>query len=171
MINYKYIELANIGSNGVIEDIIITEGKDLPSRARRIVKTNDVIVSSVEGSLSSCAIIPKELNDSMCSTGFYVINSKYINSESLLLLFKSAVTYLMEKGCSGTILTAINNEEFYKIPLPLIDDKIQKTIAKKIQSSLAMQSKSHQLLEAAKKAVEIAIDKNEGTAMDFLKNN
>lgn len=166
---YNYIELANIGSNGVIKDVTLNEGKDLPSRARRIVKTNDVIVSSVEGSLASCAIIPKEFNNAICSTGFYVINSKNINSETLLLLFKTAVIHLMEKGCSGTILTAINNEEFFKIPLPTIDENIQKTIADKIQQSFALQSKSKQLLEAAKKAVEMAIEQNEEMAMDYLK--
>jgi restriction endonuclease S subunit len=166
---YNYIELANIGSNGVIKDVTLNEGKDLPSRARRIVKTNDVIVSSVEGSLASCAIIPKEFNNAICSTGFYVINSKNINSETLLLLFKTAVIHLMEKGCSGTILTAINNEEFFKIPLPTIDENIQKTISDKIQQSFALQSKSKQLLEAAKKAVEMAIEQNEEMAMDYLK--
>lgn len=166
---YNYIELANIGSNGVIKDVTLNEGKDLPSRARRIVKTNDVIVSSVEGSLASCAIIPKEFNNAICSTGFYVINSKNINSETLLLLFKTAVIHLMEKGCSGTILTAINNEEFFKIPLPTIDENIQKTISDKIQQSFALQSKSQQLLEAAKKAVEMAIEQNEEMAMDYLK--
>lgn len=169
--NYKYIELANIGTNGVITNTIVSEGKMLPTRARRVVKTNDVIVSSVQGSLSSCAVIPEELNNSICSTGFYVINSKHINSETLLLLFKSVVIYLMEKGCSGTILTAINNEEFLHLPLPLIDAQLQQSISEKIQQSFALQAQSKQLLEAAKKAVEIAIEESEEKAMDYLFTN
>ena len=61
----------------------------MPTRARRKVETNDIIVSSIEGSLQSCALIPEKYNNSLCSTGFYVINSDEINSETLLVLFKS----------------------------------------------------------------------------------
>lgn len=50
---YKYIELANIANNGEIADCMIEEGQNLPSRARRKVTAEDVIVSSIEGSLSS----------------------------------------------------------------------------------------------------------------------
>ncbi|WP_190317909.1 MULTISPECIES: hypothetical protein [unclassified Campylobacter] len=44
-------------SNGEIDEPKMTLGKDLPSRARRIVKSGDLIISSIEGSLSKCAII------------------------------------------------------------------------------------------------------------------
>ena len=47
---YKYIELSNIGKYGNIEDFTKGEGYELPTRARRIVATGDVIVSSIEGS-------------------------------------------------------------------------------------------------------------------------
>ena len=113
---YKYIELANITGNGEIADCMAEEGQDLPSRARRKVKTGDLIVSSVEGSLLSIALIDQEYNHALCSTGFHVINSKNYSSETLLVLLKSLVGQLqLRKGCSGTILTAINKEEFSKV--------------------------------------------------------
>ena len=40
---YTYIELANINNNGSISDTALKIGKNLPTRARRIVKTGDVI--------------------------------------------------------------------------------------------------------------------------------
>ena len=52
---YKYIELANIGSSGEINGCMVAQGQDLPSRARCKVNARDVIVSSVEGSLESIA--------------------------------------------------------------------------------------------------------------------
>ena len=72
---YRYIELSNIGKSGEITGYDFQKGKNLPTRARRIVEQGDVIVSSIEGSLSSCALITKEYDQSLCSTGFYVLRS------------------------------------------------------------------------------------------------
>ncbi len=120
---YKYIELSNIAGNGEITDCMIEEGRNLPSRARRIVATGDVIVSSIEGSLSSIALIEKEYDQALCSTGFYVVNSTFFNSETLLVILKSMVGQLqLKKGCSGTILTAINNDELTRVVLPNPDE-------------------------------------------------
>ena len=80
---YQYIELSNIGANGEITGHMIEQGRDLPSRARRRVAAGDVIVSSIEGSLSSIALIEKEYNQAICSTGFHVVNSRSLNSETL----------------------------------------------------------------------------------------
>lgn len=113
---YKYIELANISGNGEITGCTIEEGQDLPSRARRKVTRGDVIVSSIEGSLTSIALVTDDYDQALCSTGFYVINSKILNSETLLVLLKSIAGKLqLKKGCNGTILTAINKNEFNNI--------------------------------------------------------
>ena len=144
----------------------------MPTRARRKVKLGDVIVSSIEGSLESCAIVTNEYRDALCSTGFYVIRSSFFNPETLLMLFKSEpIQMLMKKGCSGTILTAISKSEFEKILLPLISDEVQKHIAQKVQESFRLRNESKHLLEVAKKAVEIAISDNEEKAMQFIKEN
>lgn len=116
---YKYVELSNIGSYGDITGCTVAEGWELPSRARRKIFKGDVIVSSVEGSLESCAIVTDEYDGALCSNGFYVVRSSKITPESLLLIFKSIpVQKLLKKGCSGTILSAISRDEFDKIPLP-----------------------------------------------------
>ena len=110
---YRYIELANIGSNGEVTGSTEELGKELPIRARRMVSTGDVIVSSIEGSLSGIALITEEFNNAFCSTGFYLINSEFYNSETLLCLAKSVVGQMqLKKGCNGTILTSINKDEF-----------------------------------------------------------
>lgn len=167
---YKYIELANVGSFGNINDVEVIFGEDLPSRARREVKTGQVIVSSVEGSMQSCALITEEYNNAICSTGFYVLDSNSINSETLLILFKSEpIQALLKQRCSGTILTAITKDELLSMPLPQIDEAIQKQIASKVQESFALRHQSEQLLEDAKLAVEIAIEQGEDEAIDWLK--
>lgn len=166
---YKYIELANIGKNGEITGYTQCVGDDLPSRARRIVRTGDIIVSSVEGSMQSCAIVPTELDGALCSTGFYVVRSSFFTPEALLVLFKSQpIQMLMKKGCSGTILTAIGKTEFGKTPLPLINRIIQQEISQQVRECFKLRAESKRLLEVAKRTVEIAIEENEEKAIQYI---
>ena len=166
---YKYIELADIGKSGEIKGCTTALGLELPSRARRKVNTNDVVISSIEGSLDSCALVSEEYNNALCSTGFYIINSKNINSETLLVLFKSEpMQKILKQSCSGTILTAINKNEFQKIPVPLIDKSIQESIKEKLEESFLLKKQSEQLLETAQRAVELAIEQDEEAALRYI---
>ena len=157
---YRYIELANIGANGNISEPIVDFGENLPSRARRIVKTGDMIMSSVEGSLQSCALITDEFNDCIVSTGFYVLKSSNLNSETLLVLFKSKLFQdYLHKFSSGTILTAISKDELQNIVIPKIAIELQTQIAEKIKQSFTLRQKANELLQTAKQSVENAIEK------------
>ena len=167
---YKYIELADIGGNGEITDCMVEEGQDLPSRARRKVAVGDVIVSSIEGSLNRIALIGQEYDQALCSTGFHVLNSKELNSETLLVLMESVVGQLqLKKGCSGTILTAISRDGLDKLAVPVILSDKQAHIKQRITESFSLRKQSKHLLVCAKRAVEIAIEQDEQTAIDWLK--
>ena len=168
---YKYIELANIGSSGEIKDCMVAQGQDLPSRARCKVNTGDVIASSVEGSLESIALVTEEYDNALCSTGFHAINSDVLNSETLLVFLKSRAGQLqLKKGCSGTILTAINGEEFGRIAVPCIKADKQAEIRQKVIESFNGRKHAKDLLECAKRAVEIAIEQDEQAAIDWLES-
>ncbi|WP_158586179.1 restriction endonuclease subunit S [Oceanobacillus profundus] len=169
---YNYIELSDIGKSGEVKSCTTDFGSELPTRARRKVSTNDVIISSIEGSLESCALISSEYDNALCSTGFYVINSEIINAETLLVLFKSELMQnILKQNCSGTILTSISKNEFINIPVPIIDEKTQEKIQSKITESFQLRTESEELLEAAKQAVELAIEQGETAATDFINNN
>ena len=156
---YRYIELVDIGKSGDIIGCTYENGEDLPTRARRIVTQGDVIVSSIEGSLSSCALVTDDYDNALCSTGFYVVRSAQINSETLLTLFKSfPIQQLLKKGCSGTILTGISKQEFEKIPIPLIRPEVQEEIAQHVRQSFTLRKEASQLLGEAKLSVERAIE-------------
>ena len=162
-VTYKYVELANIGKYGNITGCSQQKGEFLPSRARRIISKNNVIISSLEGSLNSCALVEEDYDGALCSTGFYVLKSNVLNPETLLVMFKSPlIKDLMKKGCSGTILTAIGRQELERVSIPLILPEIQEEIAKHVQNSIALRKESLQLLEDAKLTVEEAIQNGGG---------
>ena len=166
---YKYIELSNIGSNGDILGCTKAKGSELPSRARRKIKFNDLIVSSIEGSLDKIALVSEEYDNSLCSTGFYVLHSETINSETLLIFLKSLSGNLqLKKGCSGTILTAISKDELNRILIPKFNNKLQEQIKLKVIEAYGLREKSKALLEIAKKGVEMAIEKDENTAEKWI---
>ena len=171
-IKYKYIELANISGNSSIDGVENIIGCDLPTRARRIVKADDLIVSSIEGSLNSIALISKKLDGALCSTGFFIVNSNKINSEALLAFLKSNLGQMqLKRGCKGTILTAISKDELKNLIVPLLPQSIQSQISAKIQQSFESREKSKQLLEVAKRAVEIAIEENEEAGLKYIEEN
>ena len=168
-VKYPYIELADVGQSGDISGVDVQYGAELPTRARRVVKSGQILVASVEGSMQSCALITDEYDGALCSTGFYVLDSDKMNAETLLVLFKSEpIQTLMKQRCSGTILTAISKDELLSMPLPLVDARIQEGIAAKVQEAFALRKQAKQLLEYAKQGVEMAIEQGEDAALRWL---
>ncbi len=168
-IQYRYIELADVGASGNITGATVADGSELPTRARRLVHAGQVIISSIEGSLQSCALITPEYDGALCSTGFYVVDSDMYNSETLLMLFKSPmIQSLMKRGCSGTILSAISENELRKIPMPYIDSHIQQSISEHVRESFTLRKESERLITLAVKSVELAVESDEHSAMKLI---
>jgi len=164
-VEYKYIELANINVNSSVDGVGVVKGCNLPTRARRIVESGDLIVSSVEGSLGSVALMSEKFDGALCSTGFFVVNCRRINSESLLVFLKSGVGQMqLKRGCSGTILSAISKDEFEKVLIPELSLEVQSSISAKVRQSFQNREEALRLLDVAKKAVEVAIEKGEDSA-------
>jgi len=69
----KYLEISNVNSLGIISEDAIEEllFQEAPSRAKRIIKAGDTIVSSVRPNLQAIAYIDLEDDNLICSTGFY----------------------------------------------------------------------------------------------------
>ncbi|MEM3448958.1 MAG: restriction endonuclease subunit S [Nitrososphaerota archaeon] len=157
---FSYIELADVDTSiGIIHSAGEIKGEEAPSRARRILRKDDVIVSSVEGSLEKVALVSKEYEGSLASTGFFQFRPRNILPAVLLVLSKSIVIQMqLKKECAGTILTAVPNESLKKILVPIIPDKTQQKIDSLVQQSHEARRKAKYLLEEAKRKVEEAIE-------------
>lgn len=166
---YKYIELANVNNESEILNVQEVIGSELPTRARRIVRKGQVIVSSIEGSLNSCAIIDDEFDGAICSNGFFVIDTNYIKSDCLLLLLKSKLMQsLLKQQCTGTILTCVNKEDFKKIEIPILDQNTQEEISCKLMEAFELRNKAKNLLKLAQIAVKIAMEESEEQALTYI---
>lgn len=156
---FLYVELADINvSIGVIESSTNITGEEAPSRAKRILKKDDVIVSRVEGSIEKVALVDEQFEGSIASTGFFQFRSKSILPEVLLVLAKSIIIQTqLKRECTGTILTAVPEKAVEKIMIPILTLKTQQEIAKLVQESHEARKKAKQLLDKAKSEVEYAI--------------
>ncbi len=124
-----------------------------------MLKSADVIVSSVEGSLEKVALVGEEQEGYIASTGFFQFRSKEILPEALLVLCKSIVLQMqLKKQTAGTILTAVPKESIKNIFIPNIPEKVQQKIANLIRQSHEARRKAKELLEQAKREVEKLIE-------------
>lgn len=160
---YEYIELSNIDSMGFINNLELYYGYELPSRARRLLNNNDVIISSVEGSLDKSSLIYNNNDNLLCSTGFLVFNeNEFINPETLFCFFRLAlIKELLKKISKGTILTAFDSNAICDMEIPNLDKNVQNVIAEKVQDAYKARDNAKALLEEAKKKVEDAIENGE----------
>ena len=72
----KYIDIGNVSSVDGIKEIQYFNFSNAPSRARRIVKYGDIIVSTVRTYLRAITSIKEDYDNCICSTGFAVITPK-----------------------------------------------------------------------------------------------
>jgi type I restriction enzyme S subunit len=74
---FDYIDVSSVSNTTfVVEQTQRLMGKDAPSRARKLVKTNDVIFATIRPTLRRIAIVPPHLNQQVCSTGYFVLRPK-----------------------------------------------------------------------------------------------
>ena len=123
---FKYIDLSSVDrvSNKITETTSITKST-APSRAQKIVKSNDIILGTTRPTLKRFTKITDDYNDQICSTGFYVFRT---NGEVLpnyvYHIFSSSDFYkYLEENQSGASYPAISDAlvKKYKIPVPSLE--------------------------------------------------
>jgi type I restriction enzyme M protein len=148
---FTYIDISSVESKtGKInlENIIPTN--NAPSRARRIIKKGDLIISSVRPNLKSFGYIDFNPIKTISSTGFMVVTpSTKIEGLFLYHLFfndflQNQMISKMEKGA----YPSINQTDFNKLEIPVPPLEIQQSIVERIEGE-------RQIIEGNKRLIEI----------------
>ena len=156
---FKYVDIASINIlTGEIVRFHELLGDEAPSRARKVIKYNDIIISTVRPTRGAIAIVPKELDNQICSTGFCVIRPKK-GIDPIYLHFALRLDSTKEqfrKFSTGSSYPAILDTDVEKtiIPMP------EKTEQKKIAKELSRQAKKRKrIVEKANREYGDFIDK------------
>lgn len=161
---FRYVEIANINPNtGEIESFSEILGAEAPGRARMLLRAGNIILSSLRGSLKSIAIVPEELDGSIGTTGFFVLQPReeMINKESLWWILRTDVCQRqLEQIASGAIMAAINEKELRKLQIPIPSPEIQKEIKAKVEEIQKLRREANRLVEESINEVEKLIEKS-----------
>ena len=117
---------------------------DAPSRARRIIRSGDVLVSTVRPNLNAVGRVPAELDGATASTGFSVLRprSEAVDGAYLFHWVRSHLFVAeMVRRATGASYPAVSDRIVCdsKIPLPPLDE--QKRIAKILDKADALRAK------------------------------
>jgi type I restriction enzyme S subunit len=136
---FVYVDIGSINRDfKIIESPQRLIGKDAPSRARKIIKQGDVLVSLTRPNLNAVAIVNGELDDQIASTGFEVIHPLLVDSRYIFALTKSKEFIESISGAvQGALYPAAKSSDVqaYCFPLPPLAE--QKVIADKLDTLLA----------------------------------
>ena len=74
---FLYIDVSSVSNRTFrVEEPRVLLGKNAPGRARRRVRSGDIIFATVRPTLQRVALIPPELDGQVCSTGFVVLRPR-----------------------------------------------------------------------------------------------
>jgi len=168
--SFDYIEIGGLRSDGTCTAEIVPLD-EAPSRANQHVRSGDIITSTVRPIRRLSALIQPDQNGYVCSSGFVVLEPKDIASEVLLTYLRLPIfCNLMDLHTSASLYPAISEKDLLKLPIPKIAKEHEAAIIEAVQSAHTARKEAQELLERAKRAVEIAIEQDEPSALKFLKD-
>lgn len=126
-----YIDIGNVDSQGRVHDIINYRFEDAPSRARRIVRDGDVIISTVRTYLQAIAPIEDPQDNLVVSTGFAVVrpSQKLDHRFCKYALRANRFLWEVQSRSTGVSYPAINASDLADIRINLPEVGIQRQIA------------------------------------------
>lgn len=173
--SYNYVEIGDVNvSDGKISPKLIDE-KDLPANAKILPQKGDLLVSKVRPNRGAISIIEEDYSNLVVSGAFAVLREKKESDyrvETLKTLLRTPIySDWLLKFNVGTSYPVITDEDILSLPIPIIKSNVQDEIASYIKQSMEYSKKAKELLEISTKSVEIAIDKDEQAAHNFLEQN
>ena len=135
-IELNYIDLSSVPcKDNRIIDCQLVNRDNAPSRARQIIKTNDILFGTTRPTQMRLCVVPKEYNNQICSTGYCVLrinnmNQKYIYYCLSSLSFMDYCDLYQDGGSYPSI--SDGKVKAYEIPIP--SHAIQQSIVEKLDA-------------------------------------
>jgi type I restriction enzyme S subunit len=135
---FHYIDISSVDvTTGTIVTPQEITGEEAPSRARKVVRAFDILVSTCRPTRGAIAVVPVELHNQIASTGFSVVRANVgVNPYYLHYALRLASTLeQFRKWSTGSSYPAILDDDVNKtlIPVPLLD--VQDTVAHRLDAA------------------------------------
>lgn len=128
---FTYIEISDVSSDTGVQPGALTNFSEAPSRARRVVRNGDVLVSTVRTYLRAIAAIEDADSPLVASTGFAVLRAKETLTSRFLKYVCLSEPFVAEivGRSTGVSYPAINATDLVRIEIPLCSVTDQQLIA------------------------------------------
>lgn len=153
--NYSFKEIEYLDTSSVTENRFSELQKlkisDAPSRAKRIVKENDVVYSTVRPILRHYGIVKNMKPNTIASTGFAVLTAKYIDPNFLYYyLTTDEIVYFLNSVAEANTTT-----------YPAFNASLFENIEVTIPESIATQKEIAQILSSLDDKIELNLQMNQ----------
>lgn len=161
----EYIDIGSVDSKGNITDIEKLKFEEAPSRARKIVKEGDSIISTVRTYLKAIAYLDSPSDNQIVSTGFTVLRPQEDLFPKYLAYFMQSDGFIhsVMKNSKGVTYPAIATRDLADISIAMPPKDEQKTIVKFIDRET---ERIDNLISQKKKLVELLNEKREAVIND-----
>ncbi|MBI2926499.1 MAG: restriction endonuclease subunit S [Verrucomicrobia bacterium] len=155
--SFRYVDITSVDNKAKrIGEAKTLFGKDAPSRARQVIRSGDVIVSTTRPNLNTIALIPPELNDQICSTGFCVLRATPdLDSDYLFALVQTTdFVESLSELVKGALYPAVTDKQVRDQFVPLAPLAEQKRIAGILKEQMAAVERARCSAEAQLQSAE-----------------
>ena len=162
------IRINNIKDGSLdVSDCAFIPLTDIALSPKDLANSGDILIS-MSGSIGNSCKIPEGIK-AVVNQRIMRITTKDFHVDVLPLIINSIVgKSQLERIGTGGVQTNISATDIKQILIPKIEAETQIKIATLVQQSFALKAQSERLLDAAKQAVEIAIETNEDAALAWL---
>lgn len=162
-----YIRNSNM-SNGEV----VVEGDYYinPASFNNFVTKGDIVTSRV-GTVGLFASINEDISGSAYSDNVLCISpNACLSSDAYTLYFNSMPNQiLLERISKGSVQPLVTQTDIKNLLIPLLEEALQKDLEKLVKKSYQLKQESKHLLGLAKRSVELAIEKDEETAITLIR--
>ena len=155
---FNYITLEQVDSGKLLGHSEETF-RNAPSRAQRILRNGDVLMSTVRPNLMAHLFFQEQVPNAVCSTGFAVLRAKQDQSVPYFLfshLFSEGVNDQIDKILSGSNYPAINSRDVKLIEIPCPPNVAEQRAIAKVLSDVDGLINALDALIAKKRAIKQA---------------
>lgn len=165
-----FLRVSNLTKFGLTDSNVFLDRKKYENLLK---PRKDTILFSKDGSIGIAYKAESDL-DCITSGALLHLNVKKttILPDYLTLVLNSKIVQLQaERDSGGSIINHWRLPEVERVIIPMLDYDIQNQISQKVQESFKLRKDSKNLINVAIRAIELAIEKNEEFASQWLIEN
>ena len=147
---FTYVDISSIDQHAkTVSELSSVDAIDAPSRARQLIASGDVLVSTVRPNLNAVAYVKPELDGATASTGYCVLRPRPSDLDGRYLFHwvrtVPFIEYLVQRA-TGASYPAVSDKIVRAAPIPLPPIEEQRRIAAVLDAAEALRAKRRQAL-------------------------